>query len=120
MRFAAEQLDVEPDEFAAYGVRRQNRYEHAWEIRDAYGYRAFPAAEDGAQPLRRKHLPGPRGTREGPGVPRGRRSGPGRLRNPVSALSDGTHQLIAESLLTGPILPKGFHGCGAGGRRRSC
>lgn len=26
--------------------RRQSRYEHAWEIRDAYGYREFPAAED--------------------------------------------------------------------------
>ncbi|MCX5141873.1 Tn3 family transposase [Streptomyces sp. NBC_00338] len=46
VRFAAEQLDVGPDELAAYGARRQNRYEHAWEIRDAYGYREFPAAED--------------------------------------------------------------------------
>ncbi|MEH0557601.1 DUF4158 domain-containing protein [Streptomyces sp. B21-101] len=46
VRFVAEQLDVEPEEFAVYGARRQNRYEHAWEIRDAYGYREFPAAED--------------------------------------------------------------------------
>ncbi|WP_327267098.1 DUF4158 domain-containing protein (plasmid) [Streptomyces sp. NBC_01232] len=46
VRFAAEQLDVEPGEFAGYGAWRQNRYEHAWEIRDAYGYREFPAAED--------------------------------------------------------------------------
>jgi TnpA family transposase len=45
VRFAAEQLDVEPEEFAAYRARRQNRYEHAWEIRDAYGYHEFPAAE---------------------------------------------------------------------------
>ncbi|WP_326593279.1 DUF4158 domain-containing protein [Streptomyces sp. NBC_01294] len=29
VRFAAEQLDVGPDEFAAYGARRQNRYEYA-------------------------------------------------------------------------------------------
>ncbi|MEU3991737.1 Tn3 family transposase [Streptomyces platensis] len=46
VRFVAEQLDVGPEEFAGYGARRQNRYEHAWEIRDAYGYREFPAAED--------------------------------------------------------------------------
>jgi hypothetical protein len=45
VQFAAEQLDVEPEEFAAYRARRQNRYEHAWEIRDTYGYREFPAAE---------------------------------------------------------------------------
>lgn len=46
VRFAAEQLDIGPEEFADYGARRQNRYEHAWEIRDACGYREFPAAED--------------------------------------------------------------------------
>lgn len=41
------------------------------------------------------------------GVPGSRRGGTGRLRDPASALSDGTHQLLAESLLTGPILPRG-------------
>ncbi len=43
--FAAGQPAVETGEFAAHGARRQNRYEHAWEIRDAYGYREFSAAE---------------------------------------------------------------------------
>ncbi|MFC5887242.1 DUF4158 domain-containing protein [Kitasatospora sp. CM 4170] len=35
VRFAAEQLDVEEFEWVGYGVRKQSRYEHAWEIRDA-------------------------------------------------------------------------------------
>ncbi|MDA5279561.1 DUF4158 domain-containing protein [Streptomyces sp. Isolate_45] len=46
VRFAAEQLDVGPEEFAVYGARRQNRYEQAWEFRDACGYRVFSASED--------------------------------------------------------------------------
>jgi TnpA family transposase len=46
VRFAAEQVDVDPAEFGAYADRRQSRYEHAWEIRDAYGYREFESAEE--------------------------------------------------------------------------
>ncbi|GAA4621992.1 Tn3-like element Tn3 family transposase [Actinoallomurus vinaceus] len=45
VRFAAEQLGVEASEWAGYGVRKQSRYEHAWEIRDAFGYREFGEAE---------------------------------------------------------------------------
>lgn len=45
VRFAAEQLQVDPGEFVVYGARRQSRYEQAWEIRDAYGYREFADAE---------------------------------------------------------------------------
>ncbi|WP_406421283.1 DUF4158 domain-containing protein [Streptomyces sp. NBC_00873] len=50
VRFAAEQLAIEAGEFAVYGARRQNRYEHAWEIRDVCGYR-----EEAREP----QLPGP-------------------------------------------------------------
>lgn len=46
VRFAAGQVDVDPAEFEAYAQRRQSRYEHAWEIRDAYGYTEFESAEE--------------------------------------------------------------------------
>jgi TnpA family transposase len=46
VRFAAEQVDVDPAEFGAYAERRQSRYEHAWEIRDAFGYTKFESAEE--------------------------------------------------------------------------
>ncbi|MFD9514877.1 Tn3 family transposase [Streptomyces mirabilis] len=45
VRFAAVQLGVDASEWAGYGVRKQSRYEHAWEIRDAFGYREFGEAE---------------------------------------------------------------------------
>ncbi|MCX4523599.1 DUF4158 domain-containing protein [Streptomyces anulatus] len=45
VRFAAGQFGVGVGEFAVYGARRQNWYEHAWEIRDVCGYREFSAAE---------------------------------------------------------------------------
>ncbi|MFF4779219.1 Tn3 family transposase [Microtetraspora fusca] len=46
VRFAADQVDVDPAEFGAYAERRQSRYEHAWEIRDAFGYQEFESAEE--------------------------------------------------------------------------
>ncbi|WP_431981431.1 Tn3 family transposase [Streptomyces qinglanensis] len=43
--FVAEQLDVEPDLFGEYAARSKTAYEHAWEIRDTYGYRDFTSGE---------------------------------------------------------------------------
>jgi hypothetical protein len=45
VRFVAEQLGLGDEHFAEYGTRVQTVYEHAWEIRDAYGYRDFAAGE---------------------------------------------------------------------------
>jgi hypothetical protein len=39
----------------------------------------------GTEPVRRQHLPGPRRTREDPGIPRGRRDSTRRLRRPSAA-----------------------------------
>jgi len=44
--FVAEQLGEDPGVFAQYGGRQQTGYEHAWEIRDAFGYRDFAAGEE--------------------------------------------------------------------------
>lgn len=41
----AEQLGDGDEHFAEYGARSQTAYEHAWEIRDQYGYRDFAAGE---------------------------------------------------------------------------
>ena len=46
VRFVAEQLGVDDAHYAEYGTRLQRRYEHAWEIRDAYGYRDFAAGQE--------------------------------------------------------------------------
>jgi len=43
--FVAERLGIDPACFAGYTSRAQTAYEHAWEIRDALGYREFAAAE---------------------------------------------------------------------------
>ncbi|MGI5320894.1 DUF4158 domain-containing protein [Actinomadura nitritigenes] len=48
--FVGEQLGVDPAEFAEYGRRAQTVHEHAWEIRELLGYRAFA---DGEAELRR-------------------------------------------------------------------
>lgn len=45
VRFVAEQLGIDDEHFAEYGTRSQTAYEHAWEIRDEYGYRDFAAGE---------------------------------------------------------------------------
>ncbi|MFC9285176.1 DUF4158 domain-containing protein [Streptomyces sp. NPDC057052] len=45
VRFVAEQLGLDDEHFAEYGTRAQTVYEHAWEIRDTYGYRDFAAGE---------------------------------------------------------------------------
>ncbi|WP_218671377.1 DUF4158 domain-containing protein [Microbispora sp. GKU 823] len=47
VRFVAEQLGIDDEHFAEYGARSQTAYEHAWEIRDEYGYREFAAGEAG-------------------------------------------------------------------------
>ncbi|MFJ9675259.1 DUF4158 domain-containing protein [Streptomyces sp. NPDC101221] len=44
--FVAEQLGIDDEHFAEYGSRSQTAYEHAWEIRDQYGYRDFAAGEE--------------------------------------------------------------------------
>ena len=41
----AGQLGEDAAQFAGYGARQQTPYEHAWEIRDTYGYREFAAGE---------------------------------------------------------------------------
>ena len=41
--FVAGQLGEDAEDFAGYGARQQTPYKHAWEIRDAYGYRDFAA-----------------------------------------------------------------------------
>ncbi|MEU9025805.1 DUF4158 domain-containing protein [Actinomadura sp. NPDC048394] len=46
VRFAAAQVGVDPAEFGAYAERWQSRYEHAWEVRDAFGYTEFESAEE--------------------------------------------------------------------------
>lgn len=43
---AESQVGVDPAEFGADGERRQSRYEHAWEVRDAIGYTEFESAEE--------------------------------------------------------------------------
>ncbi|WP_052745233.1 DUF4158 domain-containing protein [Streptomyces sp. WM6386] len=45
VRFVAEQLGVDDERFAEYGGRGKTAYEHAWEIRDVYGYRDLAAGE---------------------------------------------------------------------------
>ncbi|MFJ4554255.1 DUF4158 domain-containing protein [Streptomyces sp. NPDC088817] len=45
VRLVAEQLGIDDEHFAEYGTRSQTAYEHAWEIRDEYGYRDFAAGE---------------------------------------------------------------------------
>lgn len=49
VRFVAEQLGVNDAHYAEYGRRLQRRYEHAWEIRDSYGYRDFAAGREELQ-----------------------------------------------------------------------
>ncbi|MFF8958679.1 Tn3 family transposase [Streptomyces sp. NPDC014894] len=44
--FVAEQLRLDPACLGEYTARAKTAYEHTWEIRDAYGYREFSAAED--------------------------------------------------------------------------
>ena len=44
--FVAGQLGEDAEHFSSYGARQQTPYGHAWEIRDAYGYRDFAAGED--------------------------------------------------------------------------
>jgi hypothetical protein len=46
VRFVAEQLGLDDEDFAEYGARSQTAYEHAWEIRDVYEYRDFAAGEE--------------------------------------------------------------------------
>ncbi|WP_344315970.1 DUF4158 domain-containing protein [Acrocarpospora pleiomorpha] len=43
--FVADQLALDPSDFAGYGQRQQTVYEHAWEIRELLGYRDFSAGE---------------------------------------------------------------------------
>ncbi|MFJ9865883.1 DUF4158 domain-containing protein [Streptomyces sp. NPDC101165] len=38
VRFVAEQLGIDDEQFAAYGACSQTAYEHAWEVRDEYGH----------------------------------------------------------------------------------
>ena len=45
VRFVAEQLGEDRAQFPGYAVRQQTAYEHAWEIRDTYGYRDFADGE---------------------------------------------------------------------------
>jgi len=45
VRFVAEQLGEDRAQFPGYAARRQTAYEHAWEIRDTYGYREFADGE---------------------------------------------------------------------------
>ncbi|GAB1327911.1 hypothetical protein ACE1SV_22500 [Streptomyces sennicomposti] len=45
VRSVAEQFGTDDEHFAGYGARSQTAYEHAWEIRDEYGYRDFAAGE---------------------------------------------------------------------------
>ncbi|MGW1412194.1 DUF4158 domain-containing protein [Streptomyces sp. NPDC002403] len=47
--FVAEQLQLDPACLADYTARPKTAYEHTWEIRDAYGYREFSAAEGEAR-----------------------------------------------------------------------
>ncbi|MCK9868833.1 DUF4158 domain-containing protein [Nocardiopsis dassonvillei] len=44
--FVADQLDVDPGRLEEYRTRAQTAYEHAWQIRDAFGYREFAAGEE--------------------------------------------------------------------------
>ncbi|MEU0375528.1 DUF4158 domain-containing protein [Streptomyces sp. NPDC006283] len=46
VQFVAEQLAFDDEHFAGYRARSQTAYEHAWEIRDAYGYRDFTEGEE--------------------------------------------------------------------------
>ncbi|WP_053800950.1 DUF4158 domain-containing protein [Streptomyces rimosus] len=45
VRFVAEQLGIDDEYFTEYSTRAHTAYEHAWEIRDEYGYRDFAAGE---------------------------------------------------------------------------
>ncbi|MFF4713187.1 DUF4158 domain-containing protein [Streptomyces eurythermus] len=47
--FAADRLGIEASGRAVYAGRKQSRYEHVWEIRDAFGYREFGEAEPDAR-----------------------------------------------------------------------
>ncbi|MFE6449650.1 DUF4158 domain-containing protein [Nocardiopsis dassonvillei] len=44
--FVADQLDIDPGALPDYRARAQTAYEHAWQIRDTFGYREFPAGEE--------------------------------------------------------------------------
>lgn len=44
--FVADQLDVDPGRLEEYRTRAQTAYEHAWQIRDTFGYREFAAGEE--------------------------------------------------------------------------
>lgn len=44
--FVADQLDVDPGRLEEYRTRAQTAYEHAWQIRDTFGYREFSAGEE--------------------------------------------------------------------------
>jgi hypothetical protein len=44
--FVADQLDVDPGALPDYRARVQTAYEHAWQIRDTFGYREFAAGEE--------------------------------------------------------------------------
>jgi hypothetical protein len=43
--FVADQLDVDPGALPDYRAREKTAYEHAWQIRDTFGYREFAAGE---------------------------------------------------------------------------
>ncbi|MEY9211531.1 DUF4158 domain-containing protein [Thermobifida halotolerans] len=44
--FVADQLDLDPGCLPEYRARAQTAYEHAWQIRDTFGYREFAAGEE--------------------------------------------------------------------------
>jgi hypothetical protein len=44
--FVADQLDVDPGALPEYRARAQTAYEHAWQIRDTFGYREFAAGDE--------------------------------------------------------------------------
>ncbi|MGI5121963.1 DUF4158 domain-containing protein [Marinactinospora thermotolerans] len=44
--FVVDQLDVDPGRLEEYRTRVQTAYEHAWQIRDTFGYREFSAGEE--------------------------------------------------------------------------
>lgn len=43
--FVADQLDIDPGCLPEYRAREKTAYEHAWQIRDTFGYREFAAGE---------------------------------------------------------------------------
>jgi hypothetical protein len=51
--FVADQLDVDPGALPDYRARVQTAYEHAWQIRDTFGYREFAAGKRTCAPTSR-------------------------------------------------------------------